>query len=68
MALPETIVVRRKDVMEHLGISKWQFYSLIKDGLIRQNWLRQKGSLKKTAGHPVYLREDVLKVEQMLKG
>jgi hypothetical protein len=54
--------------MEHLGISKWQFYSLIKDGLIRQNWLRQKGSLKKTAGHPVYLREDVLKVEQMLKG
>jgi hypothetical protein len=68
MALPETIVVRRKDIMEHLGISKRRFYALIEQGLIRQNFMRMPTTRKKPSGHPLYLREDVLKIEQMLKG
>jgi len=66
MALPETIVVRRKDIMDHLGISRRKFYDLIKCGHIRQNWMNKiKG---KPTGNPVYLREDVLKVEELLRG
>ena len=66
MALPETVVVRRKDILDHLGISKRKFYDLIRDGHIRQNWMNKiKG---RPCGNPVYLREDVLKVEQLLKG
>lgn len=66
MALPETIVVRRKDILDHLGISKERFYALIKIGHIRQIWT--DSNRKKENSRPMYLREDVLKVEQMMKG
>lgn len=66
MALPETVIVRRKDILEHLGISKRRFYSLVELGHIRQNWMKKVRG--KQAMKPVYLRDDVLKVEQMLKG
>lgn len=65
MALPETIVVRRKDILEHLGISKKRFYALIRLGHIRQIWTDSKR--KKIGGKPMYLREDILMVEQMMK-
>jgi hypothetical protein len=65
MALPETVVVRRKDIMEHLGIGKDRFYALIKVGHIRQIWTDKRA--KRPGAKPMYLREDVLKVEKLLK-
>ncbi len=66
MALPETVVVRRKDILEHLGISVCKFRSLIKMGHIRQNGMEKRRG--KIITKPMYLREDVMKLEQMLKG
>ena len=66
MALPETVVVRRKDILEHLGISRWKFAAFIKAGHFRQIGMEKK--LGKIVNRPMYLRDDVLKVEQMLKG
>lgn len=66
MALPETVVVRRKDILEHLGISKKRFYALIEQGHIRPNWMKKVRG--KPTMKPVYLRDDVMRVEQMLKG
>lgn len=66
MALPETVIVRRKDILEHLGISKQRFYSLIEQGHLRPNQLKTVRG--KVTTKPMYLRDDVLKVEQMLKG
>jgi hypothetical protein len=65
MALPDTIVVRRKDILEHFGISTSRFYELVKSGLIRPR--RLKTLRGKPYGQPYYLRDDVVKCEQTLK-
>jgi hypothetical protein len=65
MALPETIVVRRKDILEHFGISTTRFYELTKAGLIRPH--RLKTAMGRPYGQPYYLRDDVVKCEQTLR-
>ena len=66
MALPETTVVRRKDILNHLGITRRRFYELIEQGLIRPHQLRDQHG--KPCGNPMYLREDVERFEATLKG
>jgi hypothetical protein len=65
MALPETVVVRRKDVLEHLGVSTRKFYELVKAGAIPARRLKDKRG--KPRGKPLYLRSDVLRFEETLK-
>jgi len=65
MALPETVVVRRKDVLEHLGISTSRFYEMTKAGLIQPR--RLKTARGRPYGKPYYLRDDVVKCEQTLR-
>jgi len=66
MALPETTVVRRKDILAHLGITVDRFYELVGHGHITAHRLKDKRG--RPRGQPIYLREDVLKFEQTLKG
>lgn len=61
MGLPETLVVRRKDILEHLGISRRRFYQLIEMGHLTPRFLGD-GS-----GKPLYLRNEVLRVEETLR-
>lgn len=66
MALPETTVVRRKDILAHLGITIPRFYELVGHGHIPAHRLKDKRG--RPCGQPLYLREDVLKFERTLKG
>ena len=59
MTLPDTVLVRRKDVMAFLGISRDQFRAMVESGSITPRWLRfdRKG---RPQGRPMYSRKEVL--------
>lgn len=63
--MPDCLLVRRKDVMAFLGISRHQFQNLVDAGTIRPKFLRhdKRGRPK---GHPMYSRVDVLQLVESI--
>lgn len=61
MTLPDTVLVRRKDVMAFLGISRDQFRAMVESGSITPRWLRfdRRG---RPQGRPMYSRKEVLRM------
>lgn len=65
--MPDTVLVRRKDVMTYLGVSAEQFRGMVQSGTLTPCFLRKhlKGKLKgKPAGRPMYSKSEVQAVER----
>jgi hypothetical protein len=63
MTLPDTVLVRRKDVMSYLGVSRDQFRGMVQSGLLTPRFLR-KNRRGKPAGRPMYSKLEVQAVER----
>lgn len=58
MTLPDAVLVRRKDVMTYLGITRDQFRGMVQSGTLTPKFLR-KNRKGKPAGRPMYSRRQV---------
>jgi len=66
MTLPDTVLVRRKDVMTFLGVTRDQFRGMVEAGTLTPRFLR-KDRRGRPAGRPMYSRAEVVEVGRSLQ-
>jgi hypothetical protein len=64
MTLPDTPLIRRKEAIGHLGISRYRFECLVDEGMIRAARLQDRKG--RPRGYAMYRREDIIRARATL--